>query len=45
MKWVEKDTQACFPVYVCSNCGAEILVFDAVELPCYCKNCGEDEEE
>jgi hypothetical protein len=44
MKWIEKDIQACFPVYKCSNCGAEILVFDAVELPCYCKNCGEDEE-
>jgi ribosomal protein S27E len=44
MKWIEKDVQTCFPVYECSKCGAEILVFDAVELPCYCKNCGEDEE-
>jgi DNA-directed RNA polymerase subunit RPC12/RpoP len=45
MKWVEKDTQACFPVYVCSKCGAEILVFDAVELPNHCKNCKEVDEE
>lgn len=44
MKWIEKDVQTYFPAYVCSNCGAEIMVEDAVELPDHCKNCEEVEE-
>ena len=45
MKWIEKDVQSYYPVYQCSCCGNEIMVEDAIELPCYCKNCGEDEKE
>ena len=45
MKWIEKPVETYNPVYVCSNCGAEIMVNDAIELPCYCKSCGKDEEE
>jgi predicted RNA-binding Zn-ribbon protein involved in translation (DUF1610 family) len=45
MKWIEQEVQTYYPVYKCSNCGAEIMVAEACELPYYCKNCGEDEEE
>ena len=45
MKWIEKDVQSCYSVYQCSCCGGEIMVEDAVGLPCYRKNCGESEEE
>lgn len=45
MKWIEEDVQSYYPVYQCSCCGDEIMVEDAVELPCYCKSCGEDDEE
>jgi predicted RNA-binding Zn-ribbon protein involved in translation (DUF1610 family) len=45
MKWIEQEVQTYYPVYKCSNCGDEIMVAEACELPYYCKNCGEDEEE
>jgi hypothetical protein len=45
VKWLEKPFESYYPLFECSNCGAEIMVAEACELPCYCKNCGEDEEE
>lgn len=45
MKWVQKETETYSDIYYCSNCLAEIIVSDSLELPCYCKNCEQDEEE
>ena len=45
MKWVQKEIETYNDVYYCSNCLAEIMVNDSSELPCYCKNCEQNEEE
>ena len=45
MKWEQKEIETYNDVYYCSNCLAEIMVNDSSELPCYCKNCEQNEEE
>jgi transcription initiation factor IIE alpha subunit len=42
MKWIEKNAESYYPIYKCSNCGTEIMVAEACDLPCYCKKCGAD---
>lgn len=45
MNWIYQDVKSYFPVYKCSNCGCAIMIDDGGYLPCYCKNCGEVEDE
>lgn len=45
MKWIQIDVQSHYDVFECSNCGDAIIVREDALPPCYCKSCGESEEE
>lgn len=45
MKWIRKDVEAYYDIFVCSECGDEILVTENGLMPCYCKNCESEVDE